>query len=424
MKKKNLAALLMAGAMCFSLLAGCSGGSGESNPPASDAGTQESQPAGDDSQGNEPAGDATGTFKVGGVGPLTGGAAIYGNAAANGAQIAADEINALGGIQIDLRYEDDAHDAEKSVNAYNTLKGWGMQVFLGSVTSTPGVATSVEANSDHMFYLTPSASSTDVLGGVANPLTGTVDIERKDNVYQMCFVDPNQGSASAQYIFDQNLGSKVAVIYKNDDVYSTGIYQSFDSKAKELGLNVVSVTTFTEDTKTDFSVQLNDAKNADADLVFLPMYYDAAALIFTQANNMGYAPKWFGVDGMDGILSVEGFDTALAENVMLLTPFNADSEDAATKSFVEKYQAAYGEIPNQFAADAYDCVYAIYNALVAGGASADMSASELCDLLIAQFNTMTFNGLTGEGVTWADTGAVTKSPKGMVIQDGVYVGMD
>ena len=422
MKKKNLAALLMAGAMCMGLLAGCSDTSGQtSNPPASDAGTQASQPAGNN-QGS--GGEAAGTFKVGGVGPLTGGAAIYGTAAANGAQIAADEINALGGIQIDLRYEDDAHDAEKSVNAYNTLKGWGMQVFLGSVTSTPGVATSVEANGDHMFYLTPSASSTDVLGGVANPLTGSVDIDRKDTVFQMCFVDPNQGSASAQYIFDQNLGSSIAVIYKNDDVYSTGIYQSFDSKAKELGLNVVSVTTFTEDTKTDFSVQLNDAKNAGADLVFLPMYYDAAALIFTQANGMGYAPKWFGVDGMDGILSVEGFDTALAEGVMLLTPFNADSEDAATKSFVEKYQAAYGEIPNQFAADAYDCVYAIYNALVAGGANGDMGASELCDLLIAQFNNMTFDGLTGEGVTWADTGAVTKSPKGMVIQDGVYVGMD
>ena len=282
----------------------------------------------------------------------------------------------------------------------------------------------MEANNDHMFYLTPSASSTDVLGGVANPLTGTVDIQRKDNVFQMCFVDPNQGSASAQYIYDQNLGSSIAVIYKNDDVYSTGVYNSFDAKAKELGLNVVSVTTFTTDTQTDFSVQLGDAKNAGADLVFLPMYYDAAALIVTQANAMGYAPKWFGIDGMDGILGVVGFDTTLAEGVMLLTPFNADAEDEATKNFVKTYQDKYGEVPNQFAADAYDCVYAIYNALTEAGVTADMSAGDICDKMVAQFTAMTFDGLTGEGMTWDASGAVTKSPKGMVIQDGAYVGMD
>ena len=423
MKKSRFLSLALAGALCVSMLAGCSGGGnsgGSAATPAPNNGG-DTQTAAPDNGGSAPAG---GAFKIGGVGPLTGGAAIYGNAAANGAKIAAEEINALGGIQIDLRYEDDAHDAEKSVNAYNTLKGWGMQVFLGSVTSTPGVATSVEANNDHMFYLTPSASSTDVLGGVANPLTGTVDIQRKDSVFQMCFVDPNQGSASAQYIADQNLGTNIAVIYKNDDVYSTGVYNSFDAKAKELNLNVVSVTTFTEDTKTDFSVQLNDAKSKGADLIFLPMYYDAAALIFTQADAMDYAPKWFGIDGMDGILGVEGFDTSLAEGVMLLTPFNADAEDERTQSFVSKYQETYGEIPNQFAADAYDCVYAIYNALTAANATPDMSASDLCDALVGQFTSMTFDGLTGEGMTWDETGAVTKSPKGMVIQNGAYVGMD
>ena len=416
--KKTLA-LLLAVCMMAAMLAGCAGG----NDPATTTPTPDADPTQTVDNPPAPSGNA---IKIGGVGPLTGGAAIYGTAAANGAKIAADEINAANpdGLQIDLRYEDDAHDAEKSVNAYNTLKGWGMQVFLGSVTSTPGVATSVKANGDHMFYLTPSASSTDVLGGVANPLTGTVDIARKDNVFQMCFVDPNQGSASARYIADQNLGTKIAVIYKNDDVYSTGVYNSFDAKAKELGLNVVSVTTFTEDTKTDFSVQLGDAQSKGADLVFLPMYYDAAALIFTQANAMGFAPKWFGIDGMDGILGVEGFDTSLAEGVMLLTPFNADAEDETTQSFVTKYKDTYGEIPNQFAADAYDCVYAIYAALTNAGVTADMDASAICDAMIAQFTSMSFDGLTGEGMTWGVDGAVTKSPKGMVIQNGAYVGMD
>ena len=405
--KKTLA-LLLALVMTLALVA-C-GGNNQGKTP-SDGGSQ-------------PSGSGAATIKIGGVGPLTGGAAIYGNAAKGGAEIAAEEINALGGLQIDLRYEDDAHDPEKSVNAYNTLKDWGMQVFLGSVTSAPGAATAAESNGDHIFYLTPSASSTAVIGGVVNPLTGSVDTPRRDNVFQMCFVDPDQGAYSAQYISDNGLGSKIAVIYKNDDVYSTGIYNSFAAKAAELNLEIVSVTTFTTDSQTDFSVQIADAKNSGADLVYLPTYYEANALILTQANAAGYNPKYFGVDGMDGILSVQGFDTSLAEGVMLLTPFNADAEDEATKSFVKKYQEKYGDIPNQFAADAYDCVYAIYNALQGEVVSADTSASDLCDILIDNFTTMTFDGLTGESMTWADTGAVSKTPKGMYIQDGAYVGMD
>ncbi|MDR0904842.1 MAG: ABC transporter substrate-binding protein [Oscillospiraceae bacterium] len=362
---------------------------------------------------NEPDGGAAvaGAIKIGGTGPLTGGAAIYGQAARNGAQIAVDEINALGGVQFELNYQDDEHDAEKAVNAYNTLKDWGMQVSLGSVTSTPAVATSVENFEDRIFAITPSASAVAVTAG-------------KDNVFQMCFADPNQGSASAQYIVDQKLGTKVAVIYKNDDVYSTGIYETFVTKSADLGLEIVSTTTFTEDSQQDFSVQLGDAKSKGADLIFLPMYYTPASLIFQQAKSMDYAPKYFGVDGMDGILTLEGFNIELAEGVMLLTPFNADATDARTTGFVAKYKSAYNEVPNQFAADGYDCVYAIYEAVTAAGVTSDLSASEINDLLVAQFTTFSFNGLTGDNMTWGTNGQVTKAPKGMVIENGAYLGMD
>lgn len=400
MKTKKIIALVLAAVMAVLSLAACGSAS-------------------DKDSGKE-------AIKIDGIGPLTGGAAIYGSAAKNGAQIAVDEVNALGGLQFDLRYEDDVHDPEKSGTAYNTLKDWGMQISLGSVTSKPAVATSAEAANDHIFYLTPSASSTDVIGGVANPLTGTVEIERKDCVFQMCFVDPNQGSASAEYISEKQLGTKVAVIYKNDDVYSTGIYNSFAAEADKLGINIVSVSTFTDDTSTDFSVQIADAKKAGADLVFLPMYYEAASMIFIQANAIGYKPIWFGVDGMDGILTLEGFDKSLAEGVILLTPFNADADDDATSKFVAKYKEKYGEIPNQFAADAYDCIWALYDALKDEDISTDISASELCDILMAKFTSadFKFDGLTGDGMTWDNTGAVSKSPKGMVIKNGAYVGLD
>ena len=392
--KKTLS-MLLAGAMLATALTGCGGSASSSS---------DSQNSGSDST-------ASGTaFKIGGTGPLTGAAAIYGNACKNGAQIAVDEINAEGGdIQFELNYQDDEHDAEKAVNAYNTLKDWGMQISLGSVTSKPGESTSVENNADRIFALTPSASS-------------AANIEGKDNVFQMCFMDPNQGSASAQYISEKKLGTKIAVIWKNDDVYSKGIHENFLEKAEELGLEIVSDTTFADGNDTDFSVQLADAQNKGADLVFLPMYYQPASLILAQAKNMNYAPAWFGVDGMDGILTMEGFDASLAEGVMLLTPFNA--EDEKTQAFVKTYQEKFGEVPNQFAADAYDCVYAYYQALTNAKATPDMDAETLCDLMKKEFTSMTFDGLTGVQVTWDETGAVSKDPRGMVIQDGAYVGLD
>ena len=406
MNIKKLAALLLALVMMVSVFAGC--GSTESSEPASEA-----------SESTESAA----TINLGGIGPLTGGAAIYGNAHKNGMEIAVEEINALGGIQFEMNFQDDEHDPEKSVNAYNNLMDWGMDILVGPTTTNPAIAVSSEAFADRIFLLTPSASSTDVLGGQADA-DGNVTIARKDNAYQLCFTDPNQGTASAQYISEQGLGTKIAVIYKNDDAYSTGIYNKFAAEAEALGLELVSVTTFTESTANDFSVQLNDAKNAGADLIFLPIYYTPASLILAQADAMEYEVKFFGVDGMDGILTLEGFDTSLAEGVMLLTPFSADATDSATTSFVTKYQEAYGDIPNQFAADAYDCVYAIYEAIQEAGITADMSAEDMCEALIEVFSgDFAFDGLTGEGMTWSESGEVSKSPKGMVIENGAYVGM-
>ena len=369
------------------------------------------------------AGEKQTGIRIGGIGPITGGAAIYGQAVKNAAELAVEEINALDSdIKFEFKMQDDEHDAEKSVNAYNTLKDWGIQILMGTVTSGPCTAVSTETNADNIFTLTPSASSTDVIGGYKDENGNT--IERKDNVFQMCFSDPNQGTASAQYISEQKLATKVAVIYNNADNYSTGIYQKFDAEAKARNLEIVSVGTCTDET-TDFKTQLNAAKQAGADLVFLPIYYTPASLILKQAKDIDYAPKFFGVDGMDGILTVENFDTSLAEGVMLLTPFSADAEDEKTQNFVKKYKETYGEIPNQFAADAYDCMYALYEACKSEGITMDMSAQEINEKLKALFtgDSFTFDGLTGKGMKWSKSGEVSKAPMAVVIENGVYVGM-
>ena len=425
--KKKLLAVLMSSAMVLSLAAcGDSAATTESAPATEEAteATEATEEAAADVEATAEAttadgGALTGTLKLGMIGPLTGAAALYGNAVNNAATIAAEEVNAISSdFQIEYQGQDDEHDAEKSVNAYNNLKDWGVQAIVGCVTTTPCVAVAAEANSDRVFMLTPSASAQSVT-------------QSGDNIFQLCFSDPNQGSASAQYINDNGLATKVAIIYNNSDAYSTGIYQTFQAAADSLGMDVVSVTTFTDDTANDFSVQLTEAQNAEADLIFLPIYYTPASLIMQQANAMGYAPTLFGVDGMDGILSLEGFDTSLAEGVVLLTPFSADAQDDKTVSFVSKYESKYTDTPSQFAADGYDCVYAVYEALKYyaeknGGLDVTgMGYEELCDILISVLTDSNFSvdGITGNGMTWTVNGEVNKAPKAVVIKDGVYVGL-
>ena len=399
--KKKLLALALALTMALSLAA-CGGGDSGSNADSTgEAGTEENS-------------GASGTaFKVGVIGPMTGGAAIYGTCVANSAQIAVDEINALGGdIQFDLMVEDDVNDAETSLNAYNALMDDGMQILVGTVTTTPALNVVPQAYEDRVFTITPSASGDDV-----------ISIDNNDNVFQICFTDSNQGSRSAQYINEHFPDAKIAIIYKNDDQYSIGIRDNFKSEADARGMSIVYEGTFTEASQTDFNVQLAAAQSAGADLLFLPIYYTPASVILTQANAMGYAPTFFGVDGMDGILTAKNFDPSLAEGVYLLTPFSADAQDKMTQNFVSKYQEAYGEIPNQFGADAYDAIYTLYQAIQAAGVTADMSNEEICDALIEVMPTLAVTGLTSAGseMTWDASGAVSKDPTAVIIENGTYV---
>ena len=377
MKMKKVTSVLLVAAMAVGCFAGC---------------------------GNSAAKKDADKYYIGGIGPTTGGTAIYGTAVMNGAQIAVDEINEDGGIngkKIEFNFQDDQGDAEKSVNAYNTLKDWGMQVLMGTVTTTPCVAVADKTSADNMFEVTPSASSTDVIDN--------------DNVFQVCFTDPAQGTKSAQYIGEHQIASKVAIIYDSSDVYSSGIEENFVKEAKKQGIEVVTEEAFTADSKTDFSTQLKKAQDAGAELVFLPIYYAEAAIILTQADQMGFAPKFFGCDGLDGLLTVENFDTKLAEGVMLLTPFTADAQDELTTNFVTKYK--------EFAADGYDAIYAIKAAIEKADATSDMSASDMADALKKAMTEIKIDGLTGSGMQWLESGEVNKDPKAVVIQNGVYVGM-
>ena len=392
---KKVLAMLMAALMVAAMFTGCS-----SSKPA----TETTAAAADASA-------AAGTVKIGMSGPLTGGASAYGLAVKAGMEVAVEEINAKGGLQIEFNAQDDEADGEKAVSAYNVLKDWGMQVMAGQVTTGSALVVAPESTADNMFNLTPSASAESLA------LSGA-------NIFQMCFTDPNQGASAAELVSTKALGTKVGVIYDSSDDYSSGLYKGFSDKAAELGVEIVATTSFTADNKADLSTQVTQCQDAGADLVFLPIYYTEAAQILSYANKIGYAPKFFGCDGMDGILTVEGFDTTLAEGLVLMTPFDANASDEATQSFVAKFKEKMnGLVPNQFAADGYDVIYALYNAMTAAGVTGNESAEELCTILEGQFATMTVDGLTGTGMHWDENGMISKAPAAVVIENGVYVPM-
>lgn len=359
--------------------------------------------------GGEKGGDSSTEFVIGGIGPTTGAAATYGEAVKNGAELAVKEINEAGGIngyQVRFEWQDDEHDAEKSVNAYNTLKDKGMQMLMGTVTSAPCTAVVAKTAEDNMFQLTPSGSAVESIKG--------------DHAFRVCFSDPNQGIASADYLAEKFAGKTVAAIYNSSDVYSSGIYEKFSAQAQEKGVKIVTAQAFTKDSAQDFTVQLQKVKESGADVVFLPIYYQEAALILTQADKMGLDVTWFGCDGLDGVIQQLGSDASLAEGVMLLTPFVADAEDEKTQTFTAAYKAAYNDlVPTQFAADAYDAMYVIKAAAEKAGITPDMSVSDICEAMKTAMTEIEVEGVTGT-MTWSADGEPTKTPNAMVIKDGTY----
>ena len=365
------------------------------------------------SEGNSSVAEgANGKLVIGGIGPITGAAAVYGNAVKNGAQLAVNEINAAGGVNgmtLEFNFQDDEHDPEKSVNAYNTLKDAGMKLLVGTVTSAPCVAVSAEAAKDNMFLLTPSGSSLDA-------------ISAGDNCFRVCFTDPGQGKIAADYIADNSLATKVGIIYDSSDVYSTGILDGFKAEAKEKGLEISAEEAFTADAKTDFSVQIQKVMDSGADLLSLPIYYQEASLILQQAKSAGMNMTVFGGDGLDGLIDQLGDKVDIAQDVLVMTPFAASSPDEKSAKFTAAYEEmTNGEVPIQFAADAYDAVYAIKMALEKAEISdASMSASDICDKVKVAMTEITLDGVTGS-TTWTADGEPTKAPQVMkiVVKDGV-----
>lgn len=340
--------------------------------------------------------DAT-TVKIGGIGPLTGAYANYGLSEKNGAELAVKEINEAGGIagkQIELSYQDSQGESESAVNAYGKLMDWGMEVSLGCVLSGENASVVAAARDD------------DVLGSADKCIDGN------DKAFRVCFYDSYQGAAAAQYIKDNNMVDTVGILYQSDNDYSVGLYNAFVAKCGELGITIAETQTFTSSTNTDFSTQVSALVSSGVKLVFIPLYAEEASTFLTQAHGK-FADDvyFFGADGLDGILGKVEQDTSLANNVLMLTPFAADNPAENVQSFVKKYQEAYGATPDQFAADAYDAIYAIKAAVEKAGSTSGAA-------LASALTSLTVEGVTGT-MTWGSDGNTNKPASAILYYDGV-----
>lgn len=357
--------------------------------------------AGCNNAGNIGGSEATDVIKIGGIGPLTGSASSYGISVKQGAEVAIDEINAAGGVegkQLELIFEDDENDEQKSLNAYSTLMDKNINVLMGSVTSACSIAVSGASEVDGILQITPSGSAKEC---AAAP-----------NAFRICFTDPLQGEVMAQYIKDAGI-TKVAMIYNNGDEYSKGIHDAFATKAQEIGIEIVSDESFTKD-DIDFKTQLTKVNSSGAECIFLPIYYSEVAMISEQAASLGIDLPYYGCDGWDGVIKQVDGDTKNLDGSTFLTPFVANDETPKIKDFVTKYNERFNADPDQFAADGYDAVYAIKLAVEHTGG--DLSNEALIDAMTK----INLDGLTGN-MTFDTNGEPNKSAKVAVIENGAYI---
>ena len=340
------------------------------------------------------------TYVIGSTGPLTGDAASYGQSVQNGAALAIEEINKAGGLNgvlFSFEMKNDEATADKATTHFASLYEAGMQISIGSVTSGSAKAFAEAAKEENVLFMTPSASAADV-------------IAVGDHGFRVCFGDPQQGTIAAEELTGKY--SKIGVIYDTSDTYSSGIYEAFEEKMTALNKTKGTdyfVYTFDKENNKDFSTQVGGLKTAGCDVLFLPFYYTEAGLVAKKAAQESFNVPIFGCDGLDGI--ADQLDSTVTAEIKYITPFDVNSTDADVKAFVDAYKAKYNALPDQFAADGYDAVMILFEAMKKAGVNnVKISASELTELIkpILTGGEFKYSGVTGKNMTWTKEGSCEK----------------
>ncbi len=382
MKKLKIVTLLVAVVMTCAAIVGCAGNN-----------TEEA------------------SIKVGLIAPLTGDVAVYGIAARNGAVLYVNELNEAGGIdgkKIDLIIYDDKGDATESVNAYNKLVTSDEVVaILGPVTSTPTIAVAQTSVSDNVPILTPTATHEDVTS-------------YGNNTFRACFIDAQQGVSMATMAVE-SLGAKTAaIIYNTSDPYSTGLKDSFTAKAQELGLEILATEGYAS-ADVDYKAQLTNIMAVSPDVLFTPDYYNTVYKIAQQAKEMGNTATLLGVDGVDGILTIDGADASYLEGMCFSNHYDVNDPAELVQNFRAAYEKEFGEVPNAFASLGYDGARIMFTAIegaIKDGAKPGPTA-EFYQAVIDKLDATDVVGVTGP-ITYDDHNNPQKVCAVIKIEDGAY----
>lgn len=357
------------------------------------------------------------TIKLGSSGPLSGSVSIYGQAVKEGVELAVEEINAAGGVNVNgtmmklelVDFVNDEADPQKASAALTSLLEQDVDVVVGAVTSgaTEGLITA------SLQYGVPVITPT----GTADKLTVGDNGDERDiraNVFRACFYDSYQGKFMAEYAAEKGV-KKAYVLYNNDEDYSKGLKDAFVATA---GAKNVSVTTaaYSKNDK-DFNAFWVPIIEGGYDCVYVPDYYENVYNILKTGYAKGYTGECYGGDGWDGVIKQvkEGDDTSFLEKCFYTNHYFGESENAAVKTFVQKYQAKYDTTPVSFAALGYDAVYIAKQAIEAAG-SVDF------DAVVEALTNGTFSNLVTSSTSFKfNNGNPEKSATVITFKDGKEV---
>ena len=343
------------------------------------------------------------TIKIGGMAPLTGALAIYGVTTTNGAELAVKEINENGGIlgkKIEYIMLDTKGDSTEAVMAYNKLVDEKVAGIIGEITSKPTLAVAEVAVQDNMPLITPTGTQVDIT-------------EAGPNVFRVCFTNPYQGKVLAITSKERLGADTVAVMLNNSSDYSDGITKAFIEESEKLGMKVMGVEGYSDRDK-DFRPQLTKLAAMNPDVVLIPEYYEQAALIATQAREVGVKSIFVGSDGWDGIAkTLDKSSYSAIENSYFTNHFSMEDQSEKIQNFLKDYRETYKEDPSAFSALGYDAIYMMKSAIEKAGTT---DKQKVVDALKG----IEYNGITGY-LTFDDHNNPVKAVTVLKIENGKYI---
>ncbi len=337
-------------------------------------------------------------IKIGVIAPMSGDVKTFGESTKNGFDMAVDEANKGGKVQITTVVADDKNDPTEGVNAATKeINQDKVKAIVGSVASKVSIPISEVAQTNKVVQISPTSTNEKV----------TVDGgKRKDFVFRACFIDPFQGTVMSKFALNTLKAKTAAVMYDVGNDYTKGLAEYFRSGFEKAGGKVTSYDSYGKD-DVDFSAILTKVASNSPDVLFLPDYYNKVSLIGKQAREKGVKAVFLGGDGWDS----SDLDVKAMEGGYFSNHYSPEDKRPEVQDWVKKYQAKYNSVPDALATLGYDATNILINGIVVAGSD---DTAKIRDALAATKDFKTVSGT----VTFDKDGNPVKAAAVLQIKDG------